>query len=275
MLASGMAQTTDSTRSNYDTIRIGSMIIVKRPGSNNDTSSRKNNDDYEFKWNKKMSQKRSHTSWANFDLGFANFNDETMYQSLSGTNYVRTTRPGEPGFTSGDFNLRTGKSTNIALWIFRTDVGLTKDRKFRLTYGLTMEWNNYRFDTDLRTSFRKGSTPYVFRDSVSFSKNKLALDYFTVPLMLGFDTKPGKGGISMGIGGNIGYLYSSRIKQISEERSKQKIKGNFDVKPWRVQVVGEVGLGPVKLYGAYTPETIFERDLDMHPYSIGLRLGGN
>jgi|GEM_PF-5683229 len=32
--------------------------------------------------------------------------------------------------------------------------------------------------------------PFIFRDSISFSKNKLAADYLTVPLMLNFTSNP-------------------------------------------------------------------------------------
>ena len=136
-----------------------------------------------------------------------------------------------------------------------------------------LELNNYRYDTDLRTSYKKGSDPYVFRDSISFSKNKLALDYVTVPVMIGFDTKPGRGGFTMSAGVSIGYLYSSRNKQISGERGKQKLKGNFDIDPWKFQYIGEIGVGPIMLYGSYAPQTIFKSGLDHMPYNFGIRLG--
>jgi hypothetical protein len=207
------------------------------------------------------------------DFGFSNFVDETDYSSPEAQNYARATRPGEAAFTGSDFNLRTGKSTNFNLWFFRQKFAFSADRKWRLTYGLLLETNNYRFDTELKTSYKKDIQPYVWRDSVRFSKNKLALDYFAVPLMIGFDTKPGRGGFTVSAGGMIGYLYSSRNKQISDERGKQKTKGNFDIEVWKFQYVGEIGFGPIKLYASYTPKSIYERGLDHRPYNMGIRLG--
>ena len=111
-------------------------------------------------------------------------------------------------------------------------------------------------------------------DDISFSKNKLAADYVTVPLMLGFNTKPGTNrGFTMSGGVSMGYLYSSRNKQVSGERGKQKTKGNIGLEPWKFQYIGEIGLGPVKLYGSYAPHTMYKNGLDIQPYNVGVRLG--
>ena len=64
-----------------------------------------------------------------------------------------------------------------------------------LKYGFGLELNNYQFKSAL--SLNEGGTnpytcsqninhPFIFRDSISFSKNKLAADYVTVPFMLNF-----------------------------------------------------------------------------------------
>lgn len=263
---------TDSTQTQgNDTVKIGSMVIIKKKDANSTTYESKSGN---TKWyTGKSKPKRVETSWFTFDFGFNNLVDETDYTSAAAKDYARAIRPGEAPFTSSDFNLRTGKSVNTNIWIFRQKWGMTQNRVLKLTYGVMLELNNYRFDTDLRTSYKKGSDPYVFRDSISFSKNKLALDYVTVPLMIGFDTKPGRGGFTMSAGVSIGYLYSSRNKQISAERGKQKIKGNFDIEPWKFQYIGEIGVGPVMLYASYSPQTMYKTGLDHMPYNFGIRLG--
>jgi hypothetical protein len=40
---------------------------------------------------------------------------------------------------------------------------------------------------------------------------------------------------------------------------------------FKFSYITELGLGPVRLYGSYSPKTIFERSLDVKPYNIGLR----
>ena len=151
-----------------------------------------------------------------------------------------------------------------------------------LKYGLGLELNNYRFRSPI--SFKENGTlpytagqqtnaPFVFRDSISFSKNKLAADYVTVPLMLNLATSknPGKANISASFGVSAGYLYSQRNKQISDARGKRKNKGEYDLERFKISYIGELGLGPVKLYGSYSPKTIFERSLDVKPFNIGIR----
>lgn len=152
-----------------------------------------------------------------------------------------------------------------------------------LKYGLGIELNNYRFTSDI--SFNEGGlNPYnpaqniqhafVFRDSVNFSKNKLAADYATVPFMVNFRTNPNdaKKGLSLSAGVSAGYLYSSRNKQKSDARGKHRNRGDYDLEKWKFSYIGELGLGPAHLYGSYSPKSIFKDGLNIMPYTIGIRL---
>ena len=151
-----------------------------------------------------------------------------------------------------------------------------------LKYGLGLELNNYRFKTAL--SMKEGGSnpydlshninhPFIFRDSISFSKNKLAADYVTIPFMLNFRTNPNNSdkGLSLSAGVSVGYLYSSRNKQVSE-RGKHKNRGDYDLEKWKFSYIAELGLGPAHLYGSYSPNSIFEKGLNLMPYNIGIRL---
>jgi hypothetical protein len=266
----GMAQS-ESTQSTADTIRIGEMVIIKKKDGNNTTyESKKENK----KWyDGKPKPKRTSTSWLNLDLGFNNFVDKTDYSTAEAQNFARAIRPGEKQFSSSDFNLRPGRSVNVNIWIFRGRYGVSKDRKLVLTYGLMMELNNYMYDRSLRTSYTSGTEPFVFRDSIAFTRNKLAADYIGVPLMIGYDARPGRGGFSVSAGVSVGYMYSSRNRQRSSERGNVRNRGNFDMEPWKLQYVAEIGFGPVKLYGAYSATSMFQRGLDHRPYAVGVRFG--
>ncbi|MBA3673402.1 MAG: outer membrane beta-barrel protein [Chitinophagaceae bacterium] len=269
---------TDSTKTQpADTIKIGGMIIIKK-----DSPDQKRKQTTVTMGSRK--QKHSNTSTANFiiDLGFANWNDKTNYPAATSQNYLIN----KPGTTSplgaNDFKLRTGKSTNVNIWVFMQRINLIK-HYVNLKYGIGVELNNYRFKSNI--SFKEGGVnPYstsqtinnafVFRDSISFSKNKLAADYVTVPFMVNFRTNPNYSdkGISFSAGVSVGYLYNSRNKQISGERGKRKNKGDYDLEKWKFSYIGELGLGPVRLYGSYAPKSIFENGLNMMPYNIGIRL---
>jgi hypothetical protein len=138
-----------------------------------------------------------------------------------------------------------------------------------LKYGLGLELNNYHFD-DKRIKFNENPTS-IDQTYSGLSKNKLAADYLTVPLMINFNFTPTKRsnfGISAGI--SAGYLYSARQK-IKIDGDVDKTKGDFDLREWKLSYIGEIALGPIKLYGSYAFKSMFEKGLDLTPYNVGLR----
>ena len=254
-----------------DTIRIGRILIIKKYDSSKTVvMSRKN--DY------KISNSRISTNYLVLDLGFANYSDKTDYAN-TGNDLVN--RPGQPAFSASDFKLRTGKSVNVNIWFFMQRLSLVK-QNVSLKYGLGLELNNYRYKSPL--SYKEGGVipysggaltnePFIFKDSIAFSKNKLAADYLTVPLMLNFASNKAEfnKGISASFGVSAGYLYSQRNKQKSSERGKEKNKGEYDMEKFKFSYVGELGIGPVRLYGSYSPKSMYEKSLDMRPYTVGIR----
>lgn len=274
MGATSFAQT-DSVQveRNEDTIRIGGMIILKKgePDEKKRVTVTIGN-------HRKQKESNISTSSFIFDIGFSNWTDKTDYVQAKADGYL----VGSPDLTANDFKLKTVKSVNVNIWFFMQRMNLIK-HYVNLKYGLGLELNNYRFKNDI--SFDEGGVnpwnlsqniphPFVFRDSVDFSKNKLAADYVTIPLMLNFRTNPNSSdkGISLSAGVSMGYLYSSRNKQVSDTRGKEKNHGDYDLEKWKFSYVGELGLGPVHLYGSYSPKSIFQNDLNFTPYNIGIRL---
>ena len=253
-----------------DTIRIGSILIIKK------NKRAKGDSTIVIADTRKRNPKKS-TNYIIFDVGFANLNDNTNYANTGG---YTISKAGSPAFSESDLKLKGGKSLNINFWFFMQKYALVKNN-VNLKYGLGLELNNYRFKSPI--SFKEnGTIPYtggqtnaafVFRDSISFSKDKLAADYLTIPLMLNFAStkKAGKPSLSASIGVSGGYLYSQRNKQISGERGKEKNKGEYDMERFKLSYIGELGLGKLRLYGSYSPKSIFERGLDVKPFNIGIR----
>ena len=254
-----------------DTIRIGNILIIKKNNA-------PKGDSGIVVINTKKSNSRKSTNYFVFDFGFSNFIDNTNYGITN--NYI-VNKMGAPAFSEADFKLKGGKSINVNVWFFMQTYALVKNN-VNLKYGLGLELNNYRFRSPI--SFKENgvipysngmqtNAPFVFRDSILFSKNKLAADYLTVPLMLNFATtkKAGKPILTASFGISAGYLYSQRNKQISDERGKKKNKGDYDMERFKISYIGEIGLGSIKLYGSYSPKSMFERGMDLKPYNIGIR----
>ena len=260
-----------------DTIRIGGMIILKK-------------DEPEEKkrvtvtvGNHRKEKRNSNVSTSSFivDLGFANWADKTNYTNATADGYI-INKSGSPELVANDFKLKTVKSVNVNIWIFMQRLNLIKSY-INLKYGLGIELNNYRFKSNVSlnegganpyNSLQNIPHPFIFRDSINFSKNKLAADYVTIPFMLNLRTNKDYSdkGISVNAGVSAGYLYSSRNKQVSGERGKRKNRGDYDLEKWKFSYIAELGLGPAHLYGSYTPKSIFQNGLDFRAYNIGIRL---
>ena len=91
--------------------------------------------------------------------------------------------------------------------------------------------------------------------------------------MLNFNFTPQRrNGFGISAGMSAGYLYNSRQKTITAENGKQKLHKDFDLDPWKLSWVGEIQLGPIKLYGSYATKSMFKKGLNQIPYTVGIRL---
>jgi hypothetical protein len=262
----------DSTAKQLDTLQIGGFTIV-RDGESPKHSTSSSNTNYNVIWTNRSAKKNKtiSTNWLIFDLGFANYRDLTNYSYAQAGSYLKIMRPGDPAVNEGTTTLNTGKSSNVNIWLFMQRVSLSKN-VLNLKYGLGLEMYNFRYDS--RISFRNAPAPMAFNDSISFTKNKLYAGYVTVPLMININTKPNSHrGLIMSVGMSAGYLLASRNKQVSGDRGKQKYKGDLALEPWRLAAIGEIGLGPVRLYGSYSLNQLQKTytRMEQYPYTIGIR----
>jgi hypothetical protein len=246
-----------STNNNQsDTIHVGNMVIVRNGKNDNDSvmvhTYRHHHNYYK--------PSNISTNWVILDLGFANYNDKTNYPSSFA-----------PGSTKDWFNLRTGKSVDVNIWLFMQRLNLIK-HVVNLKYGLGIELNNYRYSSPIL--FSENPATEVTYDSVRhYKKNKLAADYVTVPLMLNFNFTPHRRyGYGISVGASAGYLYSSRQKVITDENGKHKTHDDFDLNPWKISWIGEIQLGYIRLYGSYATKSMFKQGLNQTPYTVGIRL---
>jgi hypothetical protein len=265
----------DSSSYNTDTVRVGNFVIIKKNKGAVETQTSIWHD-----WDKTVDvkierrpRKKSNvsTNWWIMDLGFANFRDETNYANAQSGNYFKTFRQLDGKVDQNSYQLNTGKSSNVNIWLFMQKLNVYK-HVVNLKYGLGYEMYNFRYDS--RLSYRKDPTAYVYNDSISFSKNKLYVSYITVPFMLNFNATPDRrNGFNFSVGMSAGYLIDSRNKQISAERGKQKVNGDFSFEPWRLATIGEIGLGPIRLYGSYSINKL-QKDItrvEQYPYTVGIR----
>ena len=216
----------------------------------------------------KKKPKKVSTNWFVFDIGFAGYDDKTNYNLPSAQGFLRN-QAGVPA-SEGDYALRTSRVSNFNLWIFMQRVSLIKS-VLNLKYGFGIESNNYFFKSGI--TYVDDISVYTTRVQWSeLSKNKLLANYLTVPVMLNINTNPmkGKRGLQFSAGVSGGYLSSARQKQ-KGLGGTDKTKSNFNLQPFKLAYVGELGLGPVKLYGSVAATSLHKNGLEQIPYTVGVR----
>ena len=222
---------------------------------------------YSFKKNLKRKPKAISTNWFVFDIGFAGVNDQTDYSSTEAQNFLKPA-----SFVlnrAGNYSLRTTRVSNFNLWFFMQRLSVVKS-VVNLKYGLGIESNNYFYKTGI--TYVDGPDVYTTDKGNIFSKNKLVANYLTVPLMVNINTNPTKGkkGFQISAGVSGGYLIGARQKQKSAS-GMDKNKTDFNLEQFKLAYVGELGLGPVKLYGSYSMTPLHKYGLNQLPYTVGVR----
>lgn len=268
MTSFAQTDTTGKQNPQNDTIRIGGMIIIRKAGSKDEPMSH----DKEYHVNKNHVVKRSNlrTNWAILDIGFSNYSDKTIYGSPAAQAYA-------PGSNSTWFGLKYGKSRNINIWFFMQKLNMSK-HILNLKYGLGLELNNYHYKQPIRYNtvpLAIVDPPRVLLDTTTgrtYSKNKLAADYLTVPMMVNFNFTPKrKNGFGFSAGISVGYLYNARNKTVTSDENMKKAKDDFELERWKLSYVVELSLGSFRFYGSYALKSMYERGLDIKPYNFGLR----
>jgi hypothetical protein len=267
---------TDSLKVKEDTLKMGSLIIVGKGISEGVNKLGKAIEGIDIKKIaetasdvlKKKKPKKVSTNWFVYDIGFAGYNDNTNYATSAAQAFVKPA--GSVPASKGDFALKTSRVSNFNLWFFMQRVSIIKS-VLNLKYGFGIESNNYFFKTGI--TYVDDINVYAMRGGLNeLSKNKLVANYLTVPVMLNINTNPmiRKRGLQFSAGVSGGYLSSARQKQ-KGPGGTDKTKSNFNLEQFKLSYVGELGLGPVKLYGSVATSPMHQYGLEQVPYTLGLR----
>lgn len=270
---SGISQDTPKNLFPNDTIKLARLQIIKINGvEQKDWETVLRNADYNsisIKYLKKnLAPKDLETEWFAFDYGFAGYMDYTKYTSIKA---FMKPAIGQP-LTYRKLQPKN-KSTNINIWVVQQKANLYK-HKWYLKYGLGFEMFNYYFANPV--DYRNNDNGYITISSNNYSKNKLFLNYLTIPVQLtrSFKVKNFQP-VTLSGGLSFGYLYSVRNKQISEAAGKIKYNGDFNFVDYKVASIFQLGIGDLKFYGSASLNNIMDKSASApqsnYPYTFGLR----
>lgn len=252
-------------------ISLGDHDILIVGGKNNDGYSNDNDPDWSAIADTILKRPEySSSHWMGIDLGF---NYMAYNKGLS------SDMP--PSYSYLELN--SGKSVNVNLNLFSHDFKLYK-RYILFTTGLGLTLNNYRFDGNqtLRNT-RPLSADYDTLqngDTIHYSKNKLAVNYFTVPVLFTFNTHElNKKSWHFATGVLLSYKYNSHLKlkySADGEDEKSKRQNEYNIQPFRADLTVRTGYKNWTLYANYSLTELFRENRGpvVHPVQFGISFLG-
>ena len=257
-----------------DTVKLGNLKIIKINGEEKkDWITIFRNLDYgavklDYTNTKQALPKDIETQWLGFDLGVAGYTDYTKYAitptlSSPSVGLPLTNRKMQP----------KNSSTNVNIWVVQQKVNIYQ-HKLYFKYGFGFEMFNYFYSNAI--DFRNNEKAFVSLSNNTYSKDKLFINYLTVPLQLSRSFKiKNVQTISLSGGVSLGYMLTARNKQISDALGKKKYYGDFNMNDYRVAGIFQLGIGDVKFYGSAALTPMLDKsttNIGLYPYTFGIRL---
>lgn len=208
-------------------------------------------------------KERFNGHWAGFNLGINGY--------MTPDNKLEV--PQEYAF----LDLRYEKSINVHLNLFEQNFNLIGN-KLGLVTGLGFEWNNYRFDNQVKLDHTADIIAEIESPVRDYTKSKLNVRYLNIPLILEFQTNPKSNVNSFHIGAGVvgGVRVGSHTKNVYEtnKKQKEKVRDDFHLNPFKADATVRIGWGKLSLYGNYSLMTLFRENKgpELYPFSAGITL---
>jgi hypothetical protein len=163
---------------------------------------------------------------------------------------------------------------NLSLKLSEKSIPNRNDYRMLFLYtGLSIQWNTYRFDDDVRILTDDDGLK-VYRDENPSKKSKLVVTYLVVPLILEyqfnqywwvsagaeFDFKVGS--------------YSRYINYVDGEKVRYKARESFWLNNFKPDLVAKIGFLNLSIVGRYSLVPLFKEDKgpELFPYSLSLNI---
>ncbi len=198
------------------------------------------------------------TEWWLFDMGYNTFLNSEYKAQID-----------EPYTAMED--LHGWGSFDVNLHMFRSRVNIAKGY-LNFNYGLSFEWHHFRFDNNF-SIMPDVDTFTINTETIEYEKNKFNTTHLTLPVLIGFETKPWdtEHSFRMQFGYSPGLMLRGKTK-LKYDGQKDIEKDDFNLAQFRHEVNYIIGYGDFNLYASYDVNSMFAEGEgpDLHPFSVGL-----
>jgi len=196
-----------------------------------------------------------------FDLGFSRLIDNGSF-TLSPDN---------------DFlDYRGGKTSTVSFDVLQ--IGYRFNSNFKVYIAGGFDWTMIRLKKNITMQPNYPQLTYV-ADSINFSKNRFSNSYVHIPLNFELRTKENDNGkrFYFVLGPEVSFLLNGKVKQISNERGKEKFKDDYNFEPFRYGGTVRIGYGSFGIFTKYYMNDMFASapQKGLKNLSFGITLGLN
>lgn len=127
---------------------------------------------------------------------------------------------------------RGGKTSTFSFDILQ--MGYRFNQNFKIYVAGGFDWTHIRLNKDITIQRNQQQLNYV-EEEIQFSKNRFSSSYVHIPLNFELRTKENSNGnrFYFVIGPEVGFLLNGKVKQVSDERGKQKFKDDYRFQAFR------------------------------------------
>ncbi len=174
--------------------------------------------------------------------------------------------------------LNQAKSININLNFLEWNISIYK-KYIGIVSGLGVSFNNYFFDKNIHLISDSTALTYTMDTLYKYRKNKLAIDYLKLPLLIEFHIPVNHHRDRVFINaGVVGALrIGSHIKQVYEingDKKTNKEFRNYFLSPLAYSAQLRVGYNNIGVFGECQLSSLFKKDKgpSLYPWTAGLSL---
>lgn len=200
-------------------------------------------------------------TFTRFDVGFSKLIDNGSF-SLSPTNKFLA--------------YKAAKTSHVSFDVLQ--IGYRFNTNFKIYIAGGFDWTLIRLKQDITIQKHTPNLTYITAP-IAFSKNRFSSSYVHIPLNFEFRTKESGNGSRFYIvaGPEIAFLLNGKVKQISDERGKEKFKDDYNFAPFRYGGALRIGYGSAAIFAKYYASDMFDSapQKGLKNMAFGVTLGLN
>ena len=188
-----------------------------------------------------------------------------------------------------DMELDVGSSFSMQFNFANYSVNLNSRGNIGLVTGLGIEYQRFRFSDENITLIKEESNtiPVHVQDIYTednidhVQRSSFKNLYLTIPFIFEVQFPAAKAAkkriyASAGFMGGVRMHSKTKIvyRDSDDDKQKEKMKGNFHVVPFKVDVTGRIGYRNINIWGSYTLTNLFKSNTmpDLKVYTLGFGL---